>query len=58
MKKKKKGRKPASPMLRSKLLIISGTNGPSMLVRKEMTENIKKIRITMSVFCFISILAD
>ncbi len=42
--KKENGKKPAIPILRSKLSMISGTNGPRMLVRKEITEKIKKIR--------------
>jgi len=41
--KKEKGRNPARPRLRWKLSIISGTSGPSILVRNEIT---KKIRNT------------
>src|SRR3989337_1086004 len=51
--KKENGKKPASPMLRSKLSIISGTSGPRILVRKEITEKIKNIRRTINVFFFI-----
>jgi len=51
--KNENGRNPASPMLRSKLSMMSGTNGPRMFVRNEMTEKIKKMRRTISVLCFI-----
>jgi hypothetical protein len=44
------------PMLRSKLSMMSGTNGPSMLVRKEITEKIKKISATMIRLDFIILL--
>ncbi len=51
--KKEKGRKPASPILKSKLSMMSGTNGPRMLVRKEMTAKIRNISRTINVLCFI-----
>ena len=54
--KKENGRKPAIPILKSKLSMISGTNGPSMLVKKEITEKIKKINATMTRFDFIMLL--
>src|SRR5688572_4050286 len=52
--KKENGKNPASPILRSKLSMISGTSGPRMFVRKEMTEKMRKIRRTMNVLCFMS----
>src|SRR5688572_33066437 len=54
--KKENGRKPAIPILKSKLSMISGTNGPSILVRKEITEKIKKISATMIRLDFIMLL--
>jgi hypothetical protein len=51
--KKAKGRNPANPILRLKLSMISGIIGPRILVRKEMTKNIRKIRMTINVFLFI-----
>ena len=53
--KKEKGKNPAMPMLRSKLVMISGTSGPRMLVKKEITAKIKKISATIIRFGFISL---
>jgi hypothetical protein len=39
--------------LRSKLSIISGTSGPMILVRKEMTKKVSNINPIIKIFLFI-----
>jgi hypothetical protein len=48
--KKEKGKNPARPRLRSKLLMISGINGPIMFVRNDMTKKIRNMIPTVKEF--------
>jgi hypothetical protein len=47
--KKAKGRSATMVRLRRKLLMISGTRGPMMLVRSEITKKMRKTSPTMKV---------
>jgi hypothetical protein len=47
--KKEKGRNPAIPRLKWKPSIMSGTSGPRIFVRKEMTKKINNTSPTITV---------
>jgi hypothetical protein len=54
--KKANGRKAAIVKLSSKLSIISGTRGPMIFVRKEMTKKMIRIKPTKRGFLIIRII--
>src|SRR5690606_5795577 len=46
--KNENGKNPASPTLSEKLLMMSGMIGPRIFVRKDMTKNTRRIRMTIA----------
>jgi hypothetical protein len=51
--KKAKGKKATVVRLNEKLLIISGTKGPMMFVKKDITKNVRKINPSIRWLLFI-----